>query len=330
MEPNHLSRRKDTEKEGGFIRTPISTEAHSARTFVSFDGRHQGWNDLPHGGILMSMILELAHRGLSPTVFHEEMYPLRVVFRLGGPSLLLSDRVELSTCREEGRILGRVVKEGETQPSLEAGIHERQPISGFERLDMERINSALETIGRGTGNRSLPLPYSRNCFVCGVQRESPGLERRFHCMEGGDTKLVFTYMGLDPDDQERFHRFRLDDGQAHPGVLISILDETLGWAGFVQERQGGVTVKLEVDIFRPADPGEKMLCFGTCTGTRGRPPNRFFWSSEGAVLPMGDGDMSPIMTARGQWLAVPKLTGEMKRHLIPRDLTDPWFPPEKG
>ncbi len=146
MEPNHLSRRKDTEKEGGFIRTPISTEAHSARTFVSFDGRHQGWNDLPHGGILMSMILELAHRGLSPTVFHEEMYPLRVVFRLGGPSLLLSDRVELSTCREEGRILGRVVKEGETQPSLEAGIHERQPISGFERLDMERIDDAVHRI----------------------------------------------------------------------------------------------------------------------------------------------------------------------------------------
>jgi acyl-coenzyme A thioesterase PaaI-like protein len=135
-------------------------------------------------------------------------------------------------------------------------------------------------------------------------------------------------VGLDPDDQDRFHRFRLDDGQAHPGTLVALLDETLGWSGFLRTRQGGVTVRLEVDILRPVDPGEKLLCFGVCTGTRGRDPQRQFWFAEGAVLPMGDDDFSPVMTARGQWMSIPKLTDEMKRHLMPREWLLPWFAPD--
>jgi acyl-coenzyme A thioesterase PaaI-like protein len=329
MEPNP-PRDKGQDHEPGFIQTPITTEADSVRTQVKFDERHQGWMDIPHGGILMSMFLELVHRGLTPPLFRGEGDILRIGFRLGGPPLSIRDSVEVGARREDGTIRGWVKKEKDGTASLKASIRHHPPINGFEQLNMDPIHATLERIENNAGKGSIPLPYSRSCFVCGSERNEPGLERRFFCVEGGKSKIAFTYIGLDPDDRDRFHRFRLDDGQAHPGTLISVLDETLGWSGFVETLQGGVTVKLEVDIHRPADPGEKMLCFGICTGVRGRDPQRQFWFSEGAILPMGDGDLTPIMTARGQWLSIPNLTEEMKQHLIPRDWLQRWFGPEGG
>ncbi len=330
MKPSHSPRDRGNDHERGFIQTPITTEADGVRTLVPLDKRHQGWMEIPHGGILMSMILELVHRGMAPPLFRGEGLPLRVEFRLGGPSLSIHDCVEVGARREDGTIRGWVKKEGDAAASLQASIRHQPRINGFEQLDMDPIHASLDRIGNSSGKGSIPLPYSKSCFVCGAERNEPGLERRFFCVEGGETKIAFTYIGLDPDDRERFHRFRLHDGQAHPGTLISVLDETMGWGGFVETLQGGVTVKLEVDIHRPADPGEKMLCFGICTGTRGRDPQRRFWFSEGAILPMGDDDLSPIMTARGQWLSIPKLTDEMKRHLMPREWLRRWFGPDGG
>ena len=132
-------------------------------------------------------------------------------------------------------------------------------------------------------------------------------------------------MGLEEDDQNRLSRFQLADGQIHPGPLAAVLDETLGWGGFVRTRQGGVTVRLELDIMRAVEPGEKLLALGTCTGVRGKSAQRMFWFSEGGILPMGEEDLSPVMLARGQWLAVPELTEQMPGQLIPPELTEPLF-----
>jgi len=315
----------------GFLEAAVIPGQDGVRSRVTLDARHQGWMEIPHGGILMSMILELAHRGLTPPLFQDPSPgPLRIAFRLGGPSLSIRDRLEVGARRRDGTVHGWVKKEQEDTPSLQAEFRCLAPSGGQDGPDMTRILAALQRIGNDPGKGSVPLPYSRSCFVCGAERLRPGLERRFFYLEGAQSRIVFTYVGLDPQDRERFHRFRLHDGQPHPGTLISVLDETLGWSGFVETRQGGVTVRLEVDVHRPADPGEKMLCIGVCTGTRGRTPERQFWFAEGAVLPMGEGAWSPIMTARGQWLSVPKLTEEMKRHLMPRDWLRRWFGPDKA
>jgi hypothetical protein len=141
-------------------------------------------------------------------------------------------------------------------------------------------------------------------------------------------QIVFTSIGLDPDDQGKVFRFQIDDALMHPGVLAAILDETMGWGGFIRARQGGMTVKLDVDFLRPAERGEKMLCLGTCSGTRGKKATRLFWYSEGGILPMGERDLPPIVRAKGQWLAMPALTDEMRKHLRPAEWLDRWFAPE--
>lgn len=318
---------QDTEN-GLFIRTPIEKKGLQAYATVQLDSRYQGWLELPHGGVLMSMLLELAHRGLARPVFHPDNYPLNTSFRLGGPSLLLDQTVKIAVEQKEDEILGWVKKDPNFPPSLTSKIIPGRSDASTNLGNLDLLARAMDKSGRDTRNRAIPLPYTRSCFVCGSERKEPGLSRRFYCLETEETRIAFTFMGLDPDDQEKLSRFCLADGQFHPGTLAAIVDETLGWAGFLHTRQGGVTVRLEMDLFRPVEPGEKMLCFGACSGTRGKGGNRLLWYAEGGIIPMGEEEPFPIMLARGQWLAVPKLTEEMKAHLIPSEWTNRWFTPE--
>jgi hypothetical protein len=208
-----------------------------------------------------------------------------------------------------------------------------RPASSVKEIEgdhLDRLAETMEAIGRETKDNVLPLPYATDCFVCGSEREHPGLQRKFYCLDQQGAQVVFTSIGLDPDDRSRFSQFHLDDARIHPGVLAAILDETMGWGGFVKARQGGMTVKLDIDFLRPVEEGEKMLCYGVCSGTRGKRAGRMFWFSEGGIFPMGEGGLSPIMRASGQWLAMPDLTEEMKKHLRPAEWLDRWFEPERG
>jgi len=313
-------------QEGPFIRTAIEQEEDRATATVLLHAGHQGWMELPHGGVLMSMVLELAHRGLDEPVFVEKNYPIRLSFRWGGPSLSLNQYAVVGVEREGGEIRGWVKKDADSSPTLTAiirsGGHGNGPLSS----DPNQASPAMERVAGESRENALPLPYTRNCFVCGSERTEFGLQRRFFCLEDEEPKIVFTCMDPDANEGNNPASFRLDEAQAHPGCLAAILDETMGWSGFVHARQGGVTVKLEIDILRPATPEEKLLCYAACTGTRGKRSSRLFWYAEGAFLPMAQAGALPVMLAQGQWLTVPRLTEEMKRHLIPPEWTARWFP----
>jgi len=313
-----------------FLTTPIVRGDSQASTVITLGSRHQGWLGVPHGGILMSMALELAHHGMGEALFSSERFPVRASFRWGGATVSLGDNLEIAARDDTDSIQVSITKDTESLPSFSATIRSVQPSDDIETDHLDILTDAMETIGRDTKDNVLPLPYATNCFVCGSEREHPGLMRKFYCLDAKGVQIVFTTMGLEPDDQSKVFRFQLDDDLIHPGVLAAILDETMGWSGFVQARQGGMTVKLDVDFLRPVDRGEKMLCFGMCSGTRGKDPSRMFWFSEGGILPMGEGDLSPIMRARGQWLAMPALTDEMKKHLSPPEWLDRWFAPERA
>jgi acyl-coenzyme A thioesterase PaaI-like protein len=310
-----------------FLTTPIVREESQASTVITLGERHQGWMGVPHGGILMSLALELAHHGMRESPFSPERFPVRTSFRWGGATVSLGDNLEIVARKEADSIQVSITKDAESLPSFSATIRSLSSSEDIETNHLDILTDAMETIGRDTKDKVLPLPYATNCFVCGSEREHPGLMRRFYCLDAKGVKVVFTSVGLEPDDQSKVFRFLLDDELIHPGVLAAILDETMGWGGFVQARQGGMTVKLDVDILRPVDRGEKILCFGICSGTRGKDPSRMFWFSEGGILPMGEGNLSPIMRARGQWLAMPDLTDQMKKHLSPPEWLDRWFAP---
>ena len=312
------------------LTTPIEGGEHSARTTIRLDARHEGWRGVPHGGVLMSLVLELAHHGMNRAVFSPDAFPIRASFRWGGPTVTLGDCLEIAARTEGEETRVAITKDAEETPSFSVTI---RPIPSSEETEtghFDNLTEAMEKIGRDTKDNVLPLPYATNCFVCGSEREHPGLTRRFYCLDAIGEQIVFTSIGLDPDDQNEVFRFRFDDAPVHPGVLAAILDETMGWGGFVKTRHGGMTVKLDVDFLRPVERGEKMLCYGLCSGTRGKSASRMFWFSEGGILPMGEGDLPPIVRASGQWLAMPDLTDEMKKHLQPAEWLDKWFAPEGG
>ena len=313
-----------------FLTSPILSEEDGARAILALDGRHQGWQGVPHGGVLMSLALELAHHGINRTVFSPEGLPVRASFRWGGPTVCLGEALEIAARPDGEGIRVSIRKNAEDTPSFSATIHSIPSSGEAETEPLDNLAEAMERIGRDTKDHVVPLPYAADCFVCGSERKHPGLTRRFYCLDAKGTQIVFTSIGLDPEDQSKIFRFELDDALLHPGVLAAILDETMGWGGFVRARQGGMTVKLDVDFLRPVDRREKMLCYGICYGTRGRSGTRMFWYSEGGILPMGEGGLAPIARARGQWLAMPDLTDEMRKHLRPAEWMDRWFAPLKA
>ncbi len=319
---------KANKKPGPFISGPIERQdSRGAWTNMILDKRHEGWRGLPHGGVLMSLILELAHKGLDVPVFLPERYPLQVSFRWGGSAIPLGQDILVQVQHEADTIQGWVKEHKDAAPALTAAIRSGLSTPGLEDKTPDKLRMIIDSLGQKERANAQPLPYSRSCFVCGTERTRPGLERRFYCLEEQEQQLVFTSLGLNPDDQRGLSRFRLKDDhdQIHPGVLAAILDETLGWSGFLHTQQGGMTVKLELDLLRPMQKEEKILCFGFCSGTRGNSPNRLFWFAEGGILPVGEDDPSPIMLAKGQWLAAPRLTEEMEQQLMPKEWLKKWF-----
>ncbi len=313
-----------------FLTTPIECAEDQARATITLDERHQGWLGVPHGGVLMSLVLELAHHGMNRTMFSAQSFPVRASFRWGGPTVSLGNKLETAAQRVGEEIRVAITKDAEDTPSFSATIRSIPPSEQTETEHLDNLTEAMEAIGRDTKDNVFPLPYATDFFVCGSEREHPGLTRKFYCLDAKGEQIVFTSIGLDPDDQNKVFQFQLDDTPIHPGVLAAILDETRGWGGFITARHGGMTVKLDVDFLRPVDRGEKMLCYGICSGTRGKSAGRMFWFSEGGVLPMGEGDLPPIMRASGQWLAMPGLTEEMRKHLRPAEWLDRWFAPQRG
>jgi acyl-coenzyme A thioesterase PaaI-like protein len=313
-----------------FLTAPIECTPDLARATLTLDERHQGWLGVPHGGILISLALELAHHGTNRSLFARQGFPVRASFRWGGPTLTLGRSLEIAAMRGEEGIRVVMTTNAEETPSFSGLLRPASSVGEIEGGHFDRLAETMEAIGRETKDNVLPLPYAADCFVCGSEREHPGLQRKFYCLDQPGAQVVFTSIGLDPDDRSRLSQFQLDDPLIHPGVLAAILDETMGWGGFVRSRHGGMTVKLDIDFLRPVEEGEKMLCYGICSGTRGKSASRMFWFSEGGILPMGEGDLSPIMRASGQWLAMPGLTEEMKKHLRPPEWLDRWFGPERG
>jgi len=311
--------------EAFFVPSPFVHEGDQIHASVPLESRHQGWMEIPHGGILMSLLLEAVHHGFDDPFSPGSSDPIRTSFRWGGPTLLLGDNVHVLARREPGGIHGSIRRQDEASPSLTAWI-DRGP-ARLDLEDLDPIPQTLELLGKDAKDKVIPLPYSRNCFVCGSDRSHPGLQRKFFCLDHEHHSVIYTPMGLDPEDESKLFWYRLSDEELHPGALAAILDEVLGWSGFLASRQGGVTVKLEIDFLRPVDLGERMLCFGTCVRVRGKNPQRLFWYSVGGILPFGGTDLSPIALARGQWLAVPKLTEEMRNHLQPAHWLARWFDP---
>ena len=164
------------------------------------------------------------------------------------------------------------------------------------------------------------LPYYKNCFVCGHHRDMLGLQRRFRAHTSNDHILTTTPWGSDNEDFDRAEKLLVAKDELHPAVLISILDENTGWAGFMQTRSAGLSVRMNFTVLRPVKLTEELLFIGWPTGIRGNPKNPRFFLASGTILSMNDSsDPEPIAFGQGEWIVLEEYTKQIRKNLLPKD-----------
>lgn len=309
--------------ENGFLLRGFqySDDQASIHAEISMGKHTEGWIGIPHGGIGMGAILELIHGLHNFPDNARGCYPLNINYRLGGARVKIGDQVGIVVTEVNHGADAKIVLQGQKDPYLTAKVtyHNRS-------VELENhIGSYLPTTYRELENNIVALPRYERCLVCGYKRTYPGLNREFHLVNSGTNKLVFSKVGFMPRDMDDFFWFRRGEF-VHALALVSLLDETMGWAGFFITGQGGVTVNLEVTLIKDVRIGEKMVFFGRAERKRGKNPKlMFFWSTGGIATVNTDGTFEIAAVASAQYFALPELTEQMKIHLLPLELTRQTF-----
>jgi hypothetical protein len=295
----------------------IQREKEGVRAVLHMDLRTEGWVGIPHGGIGMGAIVDLAMLLDGYPRDKAALYPLSAEFRLGGAGVRTGESVLVCVFPQDGGAGGIISAGKDAPPYMTASL-------AFAKDEPERRNlfaSYLPGRFADIAGGLVDMPSYRNCFVCGVARRHPGLRRRFHLYESDRSgKIVIARAGFDPEDGKSFYLFQRD-GFVHPLALIALLDEVVGWGGFLLAGSGGVTVRIGYTFYRPVGVGEKIIAFGRGEKVKGQAGARLlFWASGGAAAVKDDGSLEPVAAASAQYFGVPELTEQMKAHLIPEDL----------
>src|SRR5271157_838822 len=309
--PEVPSSPRDTDKRN-FVRkflfrdSNIHKDGKCVRAGLLLDRRTEGWIGIPHGGIGMGAIMELAMMLDNYPQDATSLYPLSVDFRMGGSSAKIGDRLIAEVSEEEGGAAGIISAESNLPPYVSAAVRYGDTVSNKRDLFASCIPDRISDIE----NKLMPLPYYENCFVCGVGRSHPGLKRRFHFLDSDESskRVVVSTVGLDARDSEAFFLFQRNN-IIHPIAALALLDETLGWAGFMATASGAVTVRISYTLYRDIRVGERVVAFGRGDKVRGSAGSRLlFWASGGAVAVNKDGFFETIIAVSGQWLGVQELT----------------------
>jgi hypothetical protein len=298
-----------------FGKTGIIRDEAGVRSEIAMDLRTEGWIGIPHGGISMGAIVDL-FESLHETRGSRGMpFPITIDVRMGGSRLRTGETVDVAVAPEGQGAKGIVSVRGSALTYLEADITKTP-----ERSTAESIACLPSSFDRLEGSLSA-LPFYRNCFVCGVDRQHPGLKRNFRLFEAArPSRVVVSCTGFDAQDKGTVHCFERN-GWIHPVVLLALIDETMGWAGFMNYASGGVTVRMSATQFRGIGVDEKLVVFGRGEKVRGSGSRMLFWTSGGAAVVGKTGAFETVMTASGQFLGVPALTEQMRTELIPQELT---------
>jgi hypothetical protein len=284
------------------------------------DDHMEGWIGIPHGGISMGVMMDLAMTLDAWPDRHDLIFPLSADFRLGGAGIKVGDRLHFDVLPVEGGAEGVAIADGNPLAYMESSIRCRK-VNG----EHGKPFSAFMPGKRGDLLKELtPLPSYRNCFVCGIERAHPGLKRQFHLWNASD-RIVVSPVGFADADRGSFCRFSRN-GFLHPLPFLALLDEILGWGGFMISGSGAVTVRIGYTFYRPVADGERLLFFGKGDRVRGRAGSRLlYWASGGAAAVREDGSLEMVVSASGQWFGIPELTEQMKSALLPRTLMEKAF-----
>lgn len=285
---------------------PIEMSPGRFEAEVVFELHHEGAIGLPHGGVAMGLCLDVWQR------FGRPSYPIDVSFKFGGSGVRIGETVSLSVETGQGEhghnLVARINKDGDKSPYLRADI---------SPATQDSVNGPALALPSGEARK---LPYYRNCFVCGHHRTVVGLQRRFRLhQENGSTVITTPWAGTS-EDVDRARLFLIGRNELHPAVLISIFDENTGWAGFMDTREAGLTVRMRFTLLRPVGDTEPLLFASRPTGIRGSRRAPRFFTAQGQVLSMADPGCPEIVAhGRGEWVILDFMTQQVRQNLLPED-----------
>lgn len=293
--------------EEPFLPTTVVEEGRDALVQeLVFEPRHEGFIGIPHGGIAMGLCLDAWRRVGVPS------YPVTVRFKFGGSGLGIGEpamfEVEHKQEHDGPTVVARITKFGDKTPYLRTEIRSASGPAAPFPLERPPAPAFRE------------LPYYRNCFVCGHHRNDLGLQRRFRSHSSDDGPVTSVPWGQQSDDFDRARFFTIGNGELHPVVLLSIFDENTAWAGFMETRSAGLSVRMEVTLYRPVGIEEELLFVAKPKGIRGNPKAPRFFLAEGSILSMSD-PLSPVPVAhgRGEWVIMEQYTRQITKNLLPAD-----------
>lgn len=285
------------------------------------DAAKEGWIGIPHGGIGMGAIVELTNEFSHCTSGNDCKYPFQCGFRMGGSEVRTGDVVTVEAVPNASGVSGCIRPEGSDIPYITAEIIYDNDHS--EKDDTYR--SYLPDNYAQISGRLEHIPYYLNCFICGVERSMPGLKRQFHLWESPNGNIVCAFSGFNAEDGETIHLFNRN-GYLHPITIFAVLDETMGWGGFMAYAVGGVSVRLNFTLLRKISVDEKVVFFGRGEKAKGKIDKRmFFWASGCGAVMRDDGTFEVVAVSSGQWYAVQALTEQMKDELIPKEQNEKIF-----
>jgi hypothetical protein len=287
---------------------------------VLMDERLEGWIGIPHGGISMGVMMDLT-MALDAYPRRDDLrFPVSADFRLAGSSVRIGDRLHFEVLPCPGGAEGSATVDRDPLPYMTSSIRYGEEGGGhgqaFSAFMPEKCPESLDGLAL--------FPSYRNCFVCGVDRSHPSLKRQFRLWDSPD-KIVVSSAGFSDADRDSFYRFSRD-GFLHPLPVLALLDEILGWGGFMISGSGAVTVGIGFTLYRPVSCDEKLLFFGRGDRVRGRASSRLlYWASGGAAAVGKDGRLEMVVSASGQWYGLQDLTRQMRSSLLPRTLMERIF-----
>ncbi len=271
---------------------------------IRFERHHEGLIGIPHGGVAMGLCLDV-WRNLEGST-----YPVNVSFRFAGSGIAIGDDaiLEVETPVEGAPAVKvvKITKLGDRKPYLKATFS-----------SAGNVAADLPDILPQAGYR--PLPYYLNCIVCGHSRSVIGLERQFRFHEAEGRKMVTVVWGDRDEDFDRAKFFLIEDSELHPFVLISIFDENTAWGSFMENKLGGLSVKLDFYLKRPVRSDEEILFIGRPAGIRGAPASPRFFHATGEILSMANPNNPEVVASGwGEWVVLSQYTEQIKKNLIPK------------
>ena len=305
-----------------FCFSSVGNLKNGVETDMTFALKHEGWEGIPHGGVAMTALLDLADHCWLKEKGKNLVYPLTAEWRFAD-AVAIGDKMHL---RAE-------VKEGET---ITASMQSEKSVKTYLRAEIKLQREIA------TSYLSLPDPQDLlqnsaahqalavydNCFVCGRKRQFPGLQRRFfktridadESSAGGCPAIIVRFGGAGAA-AGLAASFQQAPDQLHPGVLAALLDELCGWSGVLADDLYGFTVRFKLNINRLPRLDEEIFGFAPTPEVKGRGERQFYFPEGCLYQKNSHGAFEVIATATGQWLARHQLRRQFDDSHIEEDLT---------